>query len=410
VTYSASSYPYDTVVRITDIIGNTSWQGSGVLISPDEVLTASHVVYIQGMGIASDIVVTPGYNDGSSPYGSASGSYIHYFQIDDANRSISTQQSQYDYAVIHLSTPFQSAGYMGIQSDFAGGPVQITGYPSSALGSQVDSSQNVFRDANYTLLDGTSLGEGSSGGPVWVEGAGGAQVVGLVSSGSGSTGYNTLITTSAFNQIQAWLRQDDSPPISPIPHTPTRTPWVGETDATTGISINPYMTPYVGPVSGLENQFIDLNPHNLVITATTPNVFLVSGAGDDALKVISGNNVMEGGTGSNFLVGGTGSDVFFVDDRAPASNVWSGLVNFHSGDAATVWGVTPADFNLSWKDDMGAVGYKGLTVIATKNAPGGAIAAATITGYTTADLSDGKLSVAFGTAASGDNYMYIHAT
>ncbi len=44
------AYPYDTIVRITDTIGGQMWQGSGVLIAPDEVLTASHVVYIQGVG------------------------------------------------------------------------------------------------------------------------------------------------------------------------------------------------------------------------------------------------------------------------------------------------------------------------------------------------------------------------
>jgi V8-like Glu-specific endopeptidase len=101
---NTSSYPYDTVVMITNTIGSQSWQASGVLISPDEVLTASHVVYIQGVGTANDIVVTPGYNDGSGPYGSADGTYFHYFPIDDANRFITNQQSQYDYAGIHLST------------------------------------------------------------------------------------------------------------------------------------------------------------------------------------------------------------------------------------------------------------------------------------------------------------------
>ena len=162
---NTSSYPSDTVVMITDTIGSQSWQGSGVLISPDEVLTASHVVYIQGVGTANNIVVTPGYNNGSSPYGSADGTYFHYFPIDDANRSITNQQSQYDYAVIHLSTPFTSAGYMGIAPNFAGGSVNITGYPSSAGGAQVDSTQKALPEIRtYTLLDGTALGEGSSGG------------------------------------------------------------------------------------------------------------------------------------------------------------------------------------------------------------------------------------------------------
>jgi V8-like Glu-specific endopeptidase len=100
---SALSYPYGAVVRITDTIGSQSWQGSGVLIAPDEVLTASHVLYSEGVGTATNITVTPAYASGSSPYGSASGSSIHYFQVDDANDLISNEQSQSDYAVIHLS-------------------------------------------------------------------------------------------------------------------------------------------------------------------------------------------------------------------------------------------------------------------------------------------------------------------
>ncbi len=95
MTVNSSSYPFDTVVRITDTIGNERIQGSGVLISPDEVLTASHVVYSTGVGTANDIVVTPGYNDGSAPFGSAYGTYIHYNAIDDAGDQI----SNYDFAV-----------------------------------------------------------------------------------------------------------------------------------------------------------------------------------------------------------------------------------------------------------------------------------------------------------------------
>ncbi len=222
MSYSASSYPYDTVVQITDTIGSQSWQGSGVLISPDEVLTASYVVYTQGIGVASDIVVTPAYNDGASPYGAADGAYVHYFPVDDANRTITNQQSQFDYAVIHLATPFTSAGFMGLEANFAGGPVDITGYPASANGAQVTSSQTVAVDPNYTLLDGTALGEGSSGGPVWISTASGPDVVGTVSSGSDTTGagYNALITTAAFNQIESWVKQDDAGLATPAPASP----------------------------------------------------------------------------------------------------------------------------------------------------------------------------------------------
>ncbi|HET6607818.1 MAG TPA: trypsin-like peptidase domain-containing protein, partial [Rhodopila sp.] len=208
---TTTEYPYDTVVRITDTIGGISWQASGVLIAPDEVLTASHVVYSAGVGTASNIVVVPGYDYGTSPYGAYYGTSIHYLPVDDAGDLISQDQSQYDYAVIHLSQPVAGAGYMGLLPNYAGGLVSVTGYPAYVGGIQINSSQLVYRDPNYTLLDGTSIGPGSSGGPVWVEYDGGPYVVGLVSSSTiFGTGYNALITTAAFNQIEAWVRQDDA--------------------------------------------------------------------------------------------------------------------------------------------------------------------------------------------------------
>jgi V8-like Glu-specific endopeptidase len=400
MAYSASSYPYDTVVRITDTIGGQSWQGSGVLISPDEVLTASHVVYTQGVGTASNIIVTPGYNAGSSPYGSSIGTYIHYFEINDANRSITNQQSQFDYAIIHLATPFSSAGYMGIQSNFAGGTVNITGYPAVTNGFQVNSTQTVVRDPTYTLLDGTALGEGSSGGPVWIQGNNGPYVVGVVSSESKSstTGYNTLITTAVFNQIQAWLQQDDaigsvSTPLAVI-------------DTTKNQVITPAIQTYAGPVHGLQEQYIFITPDSLNISANTPNWFIHSGSGTDAIAVSSGTNVLDGGTGSNFLTGGSGTDTFFVDDRGAAADIWSTVVNFHKGDAATVWGVSPDTFNMTWQNNQGATGYTGLTLHAA--IAGQATASLTLVGFTQPDLTNGRLLVSYGTdTASGSKYMSV---
>jgi V8-like Glu-specific endopeptidase len=217
---NSSSYPFDTVVYITDDIDGQTWQGSGVLISPDEVLTASHVVYNSAYGPASDITVIPAYNDGTEPFGEATGTYIHYFQIQDANDLIAEQQSQNDYAVIHLSNSFTGLGTMGLESNFQGGYVNVAGYPGALNGVMDNSKQYVTVDHNYTLLDGTSIGKGSSGGPVWIDESGGeSYVVGVVSSevgGTGSTGYFTEITASAFNQIEQWVSEDTSPSSEPI--------------------------------------------------------------------------------------------------------------------------------------------------------------------------------------------------
>lgn len=158
----------------------------------------------------------------------------------------------------------------------------------------------------------------------------------------------------------------------------------------------------------MQQELIDITPDNLNITASAPNVFIHSGAGEDALAASSGTNVLDGGTGSNFLSGGAGADTFFVDDRAAQGDIWSTVTSFHAGDAATVWGVTPQDFALQWADGQGAASFTGLTLHAT--APGKPTASLTLAGFSTADLSNGRLGVAFGTdLGSGSPYMFVRA-
>jgi V8-like Glu-specific endopeptidase len=215
---SVTTYPYDTIVYITDVIGGVEYQGSGVLLSPDEVLTATHVVYSSVYGVASDVQVTPAY-DGlgtttseSIPFGTQSGALVHYNQIQDANGLISGFYSQFDYAVIHLAHPFSGLGNMGVEANFTGGEVSVSGYPANADGTQVTDPEYVSKDPRYTLLDGAGIGEGSSGGPVWVEQGGGPEVVGLVSSANETTGegYFTQITTTALTTIEGWVAADDA--------------------------------------------------------------------------------------------------------------------------------------------------------------------------------------------------------
>jgi hypothetical protein len=178
-------------------------------------------------------------------------------------------------------------------------------------------------------------------------------------------------------------------------------------DVTTGQPVAIVANPYTGPVAGLQNEYINVTSHNLNVATATPNWFVHTGSGDDAIEVNSGTNVLDGGTGSNFLTGGSGTDTFFVDDRAATADIWSTVNNLHAGDAATIWGVTAQDFDLNWMDGEGAAGFTGLTLHAT--AAGKPTASLTLAGYTSADLNNGRLSMSFGTdPASGSAYMYIH--
>jgi serralysin len=171
---------------------------------------------------------------------------------------------------------------------------------------------------------------------------------------------------------------------------------------------------YTGPVKGIEWQYITATTNSLAITAKSPNSFIHTGSGTDAIDVskVNGTNVLDGSTGSNFLVGGSGFDTFFVDDRGPTADVFSTVVGFHSGDNATVFGVTPTDFTLNILDGQGAVGFTGVDF--GFSAPGKANANLVLTGFTKADLSNGRLTTSFGTTAAvggvpGSTFMLIHA-
>lgn len=184
------------------------------------------------------------------------------------------------------------------------------------------------------------------------------------------------------------------------------------TDTTTSATTTDLGTAYTGPVAGLDWQFITVTPDSLAITATVPNSFIHSGSGNDAIDVshVNGTNVLDGSTGSNFLVGGTGFDTFFVDDRNASADIFSTVANFHSGDNATVFGVTAANFTNTF-DNQGAVGFLGLDFSFT--APGKANANLVLAGFTKADLTSGKLTVSFGTTADtpgvpGSTFMLIH--
>ena len=82
------------------------------------------------------------------------------------------------------------------------------------------------------------------------------------------------------------------------------------------------------------------------------------------------------------------------------------MVNFHAGDAVTLFGITQKGFTTQWVDGQGATGYTGLTLHVS--APGIPTDSVTLSGYTTADLTNGRLSQSYGTESDGTAYLYIH--
>lgn len=193
-------------------------------------------------------------------------------------------------------------------------------------------------------------------------------------------------------------------------------------DQTTGQVYNTEGAPYTGPVAGLSDEFVTNTSDILNVTAQTPNVFIevapIAGSpppSEAGMNVagVNGNNILDGYANSNFYTGGTGSDQFYEDARTLTQNSWSTIVNFHSGDNVTVWGVTAGDFKLDWIGDTeGAAGSTGLTGVLVPNAAGKPEVGITIAGMTVSDLS--KLAVTYGTTSAasdgtpGSAYLSIH--
>jgi V8-like Glu-specific endopeptidase len=252
----------DSVVYITDTIGGVEYQGSGVLIAPDEVLTAAHVVYAQGVGTATDIEVSAGYNAGSAPFGTVAGTDFDYEQVDDSGGDITEQQSQYDFAVIHLAQSLD-VGTMSLDANYSGA-ASVTGYPASAGGAQVTAAEDFVKPRRYAVLEGEALGDGSSGGPVWIEGTNGPEVVGLVSSGEGSSGTFVQLTASDISLIDTWESEQGAAEPTACFAAGTRIATVRGDVAVQGLRIGDHMRLAGGgtaPVVWLGHRRVDCRRH-----------------------------------------------------------------------------------------------------------------------------------------------------
>jgi ELWxxDGT repeat protein len=178
-----------------------------------------------------------------------------------------------------------------------------------------------------------------------------------------------------------------------------------------GSSIDRFMigSAYTGGVAGLSDEFIFPTTENINIASTLPSAFIRTGAGNDAITVFSGRNVIDAFTGSNFMTGGSGQDTFFVDGRG-GGVTWDTLVNFAIGDEVTLWGYVDGisadgkDPN-TWYVSDGTPGFTGLTVHARLGGAGTPInASITFAGLASEDRSNMFVSTG---SVGGNDYLYI---
>ncbi len=208
----------------------------------------------------------------------------------------------------------------------------------------------------------------------------------------------TLTTTTTGNVSTTAITTTFAPPAQDIELL----------DSVLGLGSLDAASAYSGPVIGLERQYIWAGNDSAGIAALSKNVFLKGGAGNDALQVAGGSNVLDGGGGSNFLAGATGADggkdTFFVDGRD--GTTWSSILNFHPGDAMTLFGFQAGQSAFSWTASDGAAGFQGATIHAELGGAGtGTDASITFAGISIADAQS-KFTVSTGTTG-GAGYLYV---
>jgi len=216
LSYSTSTFPYNCVVLIEtedpDDPGHFE-EGSGVIIGPHTILTASHMLWDStDQDEANQVFIYPGYSQNGIPNPAGSGSPLnadsvwHNFEVGTAGTQ-TRSSSQDDYAVIDTNYTFTS--WMGVVLNYGGGTVHATGYPAIANGLQTDVVGTVSQDPNYSVLDYGSLSAsaGNSGGPLWLNFNGSDDVVGIVSTGA----WACQLTTADWNQIVSWENANSHP-------------------------------------------------------------------------------------------------------------------------------------------------------------------------------------------------------
>jgi V8-like Glu-specific endopeptidase len=210
-SYPTTVYPYDCACYITVTIGQSSFQGSGVIIGPHTILTASHVLWDATTRLsASAISISPGYSQGGA---TISGPWSdHFFEVANNNDQLSESASQSDFAIIDVAADLSSYGAFGIDPNYQGSSVSVTGYPATAHGAQTNQTGTVSLNSQYSTFDyGTvSVSPGNSGGPLWInEGTSAAPlpyVVGVVS----TSAWASQITSSDLQTIDNWEASDEN--------------------------------------------------------------------------------------------------------------------------------------------------------------------------------------------------------
>jgi V8-like Glu-specific endopeptidase len=193
--FNDTAFPWCTCGKVETAGG----YGSGVMIGPRHLLTASHVIDWGPNNTAGSVKFTPSYFDGSSPFGVAYATEIYSFKKVDGSDLIDLEENAFDYVVCVLDTRLgELTGWMGATdytTNWNGKEYwSHIGYPSDMSGGQrpafigsgsIESADNgsVGGRTGFRMVHKVDVIPGQSGGPYfgWWDNEPWPRVVGIQS-------------------------------------------------------------------------------------------------------------------------------------------------------------------------------------------------------------------------------------
>lgn len=245
-----TDYPYAAIVLLIVTFPNgTRVAGTGTVVGVNDILSATHMLYSpDNGGWASNVEVFPGadFNGMTGRIEDTPinlGSYTWQMTgwptqafSDGSDATFSGYESQYDVAVLGLSTPLGTqTGWYGIAAGYDNAQwANVLGYSTDATG-MMSGKAWVMRDTTSSLYLATSstgsdlLSYGSSGGPLYISGQDGKPyVIGVKSAGTSSSNVWADVGM-LYDHIVAEIDRNDVFLSSPYLSRP-----VADQDATVG--------------------------------------------------------------------------------------------------------------------------------------------------------------------------------
>jgi len=217
----SAGYPWQSIVFIEALFPDGSVAfGSGVMVGPNDVLTAAHVVYAEALGGAAvEVAVTPAYDPhlGTGPFGTVHAAGLHVLGDPDpdgdgnavaGNGGPGLEGAEQDVALLDLAVPLgESTGWMALDPGFGAGTVNLSGYPG-IYGNALTNETGFVQDDPvdwFMATAGLEIHSGNSGGPLWYATQQGAFVVGIVST---SAAAHDLGVSSGV--LAGWIQDNDA--------------------------------------------------------------------------------------------------------------------------------------------------------------------------------------------------------